>query len=767
MATNVNEIRSSEWSLSVNGIGQVVEGFDDINQCIRLAVMTQKGTDPLRPEFGCDIWRHLDGGIDIAAPLMVQELLETISTWERRIEVTEIGYDYSDVSDEDKSKKIDFRILWVLAGTQQRGSSLISLDLSPRSEAEAPPVVITPLEVPVLSGTYIGLQPVLTWTYANPTNITFQVLRAVGGGVFEELATVLGETMFTDTATEFDTVYRYRVRAVRGSRVSEFSNEVQIQTLQPVLTLTAANPSFITVQKTGTPAVIESEAGVTKVYVLDGDTENITAFFADDESNPDNNAGITGALDLSQFAGLRTVRARNQSFAFVPGTWVRNANVVINLSNSLVTAQRLKDVVNSIITANGGTTTDNGTEYTGVAGETHANRQLIIGYIELDLTAPENIITFQKVVALQSVGWTITTIKTLCLKSFEVNTVDTFFAVIRLEKTRRLLGLDYISGQPLDIDLYETVANAGTGGSTGRLAQSYAGVNTWLLNDTNYNAWAEGDDNSKALRFFAADTLSTGNRSNLRYQAFPTPTRACGAVTNVLGLQAVSAYSTRKILQAGYAGPLFHNQSDLQADGDLKVWFNQSPTPNANLVQAGANRIGIVSDGLRLRAREEPYQTANFNETRTDLTLVFRAKIQGFFEAMPIAGVQEALATNRLTFQLANAAQFRFSFNLPSTAVQFVVPTTFMNVGEFNVIMLVKQINNYKMYVNGQSDSAHEFMLSPTFAAVFDNFNFKQNRIGRGGGTNTTDSVRLTEFLTYFDALNFAQISAVIELLNT
>jgi hypothetical protein len=234
-----------------------------------------------------------------------------------------------------------------------------------------------------------------------------------------------------------------------------------------------------------------------------------------------------------------------------------------------------------------------------------------------------------------------------------------------------------------------------------------------------------------------------------------------------LGLQAVTAYSTRKILQAGYAGALFHNQSDLQAEGDLKVWFNQSPTPNANLVQAGANRIGIVSDGLRLRAREEPYQTANFNETRTDLTLVFRAKIQGFVEAMPIAGIQEALTTNRLTFQLASATQFRFSFNVPSTAMQFVVPTTFMNAGEFNVIMLVKQTNNYKMYVNGQSDSAHEFTLSPTFAAVFDNFNFKQNRIGRGGSTNTTDSVRLTEFLTYFDALNFAQISAVTNFLNS
>jgi hypothetical protein len=281
--------------------------------------------------------------------------------------------------------------------------------------------------------------------------------------------------------------------------------------------------------------------------------------------------------------------------------------VVINLSNSLVTGQRLKDVVNSIIIANGGTTTDNGTEYTGVAGETHANRQLIIGYIELDLTAPENIITFQKVVALQSVGWTITTIKTLCLKSFAVDTVDTFFAVTSLEKTRRLFGLDYVSGAPLDIDLYETLPNASAGGSTGRLAQSYAGVNTWLLNDTNYNAWAEGDENSKALRFFAADTLSTGNRSNLRYQALPTATRACGAVQDVLGLKAFASYGLRLITgtYTGKAITLRRVTGGTVADfyfnaaGRLR-WLDTDPAPSLGETQsietwAGASEVRVVT----------------------------------------------------------------------------------------------------------------------------------------------------------------------------
>jgi hypothetical protein len=113
-----------------------------------------------------------------------------------------------------------------------------------------------------------------------------------------------------------------------------------------------------------------------------------------------------------------------------------------------------------------------------------------------------------------------------------------------------------VSGAPIDIDLYETLLNASAGGSTGRLAQSYAGVNTWLLNDANYNAWDEGDENSKALRFFAADTLSTNNRSNLRYQAFPTPLRACGAVQDVFGLSAAIVFSLRQLIGANNEGDL-------------------------------------------------------------------------------------------------------------------------------------------------------------------------------------------------------------------
>jgi len=68
-AITLNDIASADWSLmldssspsgrSGSGIGQVVEGVADINQCIGIILSTPKGSDPLRPTFACDLWRWI------------------------------------------------------------------------------------------------------------------------------------------------------------------------------------------------------------------------------------------------------------------------------------------------------------------------------------------------------------------------------------------------------------------------------------------------------------------------------------------------------------------------------------------------------------------------------------------------------------------------------------------------------------------------------------------------------------------------------------
>ena len=73
-------------------LGEVVEGIADIRQCIGTILTTTKGSDPLRPEFGSDIWRYVDRPVTVAAPNMAYEILDALGKWERRIIIKELTY---------------------------------------------------------------------------------------------------------------------------------------------------------------------------------------------------------------------------------------------------------------------------------------------------------------------------------------------------------------------------------------------------------------------------------------------------------------------------------------------------------------------------------------------------------------------------------------------------------------------------------------------------------------------------------------------------
>ena len=64
--TNLNEITYIDWQYKLNKIGSVAEGVEDINQCIAIILLTQKGSDPLRPTFGSDIYKYIDYPINSA-----------------------------------------------------------------------------------------------------------------------------------------------------------------------------------------------------------------------------------------------------------------------------------------------------------------------------------------------------------------------------------------------------------------------------------------------------------------------------------------------------------------------------------------------------------------------------------------------------------------------------------------------------------------------------------------------------------------------------
>lgn len=111
MAT-LQDITSQDWSLSMAAQGDVVQSFADIQQCIYIILVTQKGTDSLRPDFGCGIYEYIDKPVNIAVPNMKREILEAIQKYEPRVKIISILHSVEEAH-------LTFSIEWQFANTTQ------------------------------------------------------------------------------------------------------------------------------------------------------------------------------------------------------------------------------------------------------------------------------------------------------------------------------------------------------------------------------------------------------------------------------------------------------------------------------------------------------------------------------------------------------------------------------------------------------------------------------------------------------------------------
>jgi len=89
-AITLADITSADWSLALGAIGDVVQGIADVEQCLGIIVTTPRGSDPLRPTFGADIWRFIDFPINRALPAIVSELTSAITVWEPRVTLASV-----------------------------------------------------------------------------------------------------------------------------------------------------------------------------------------------------------------------------------------------------------------------------------------------------------------------------------------------------------------------------------------------------------------------------------------------------------------------------------------------------------------------------------------------------------------------------------------------------------------------------------------------------------------------------------------------------
>ena len=87
---------TTHWQLAPNIENQVVQGIDDIHQCIGHILSTMKGTDVLRPEFGSDHFQYI-----------VREVTLALQRWEKRINVDSVNV-------EGTAPHFEFLIFWSL-----------------------------------------------------------------------------------------------------------------------------------------------------------------------------------------------------------------------------------------------------------------------------------------------------------------------------------------------------------------------------------------------------------------------------------------------------------------------------------------------------------------------------------------------------------------------------------------------------------------------------------------------------------------------------
>lgn len=143
---NLNDIKSADWSLAVGAIGNVVEGIDDINQCIVTILSTKKGSDPFRPDFGSDVWEWIDRPLPVAVPNMKRAIFEAVGLWEPRVIVTSVEHAYQNEAgrQEPVQAGMKFNISWKLRQTQTTGSVEVILGLYDqlvKAAQQTPPVL--------------------------------------------------------------------------------------------------------------------------------------------------------------------------------------------------------------------------------------------------------------------------------------------------------------------------------------------------------------------------------------------------------------------------------------------------------------------------------------------------------------------------------------------------------------------------------------------------------------------------------------------------
>ena len=106
ISPTLEDLQTDFWQYSLETAGGVVEGVEDIKQCINILLSTQKGSIPLNPDLGIDIDRYIGLPASESAELR-GEIINQITTYEPRATITNLVITFGEAG-----AKITLALTW-------------------------------------------------------------------------------------------------------------------------------------------------------------------------------------------------------------------------------------------------------------------------------------------------------------------------------------------------------------------------------------------------------------------------------------------------------------------------------------------------------------------------------------------------------------------------------------------------------------------------------------------------------------------------------
>ncbi|ROS21782.1 GPW/gp25 family protein [Cellulomonas sp. PhB150] len=126
--------RGFAWPLGVDHTGSIAltAPGGDLEDSIRVVLLTAPGERLMRPQFGCRIWDLLFEPVNAnLVGLISQAVRDALAQWEPRIEVEDV----SPVQDDDDSGLVRISIAYRVRATNDRRNLVYPFYVIPREDA--------------------------------------------------------------------------------------------------------------------------------------------------------------------------------------------------------------------------------------------------------------------------------------------------------------------------------------------------------------------------------------------------------------------------------------------------------------------------------------------------------------------------------------------------------------------------------------------------------------------------------------------------------